>query len=276
MSFQPVVPTGGISGWRFLERTAATQQATFEKSPEIQRDVAYFIENIASVENATDLVANRRLLKVALGAFGMEAEIDKRAFLRRVLEEGTTTDSALANRLTDPAWRKLSAAFGFGDAGGALRIRAGFAAEIAAAYTTRSFEAAVGGADENMRLAMTFRREMATMSTYGERGASWFAILGSRPLRAVFEKAYGLPSAFGQLDIDRQRETLSDKTSAHFGVGDLTAFQDDAAVEAVINRFLARAQIEQGATIVGAAPALALLQNIAAGSGIANLFASLG
>ncbi len=49
--------------------------------------MAYFEANIGKVETAADLVGDRRLLKVALGAFGMDGEIDKRAFLRKVLEE---------------------------------------------------------------------------------------------------------------------------------------------------------------------------------------------
>ena len=40
---------------------------------------------------------------------------------------------------------------------------------------------------------------------------------------------------------------LRDKTSALFGTDKLTAFQDPAAVEKLIDRFLARAQIEAGA-----------------------------
>ena len=71
----------------------------------------------------------------------------------------------------------------------------------------------------------------------------------------MIEKAYGLPSQFGQIDIDQQREVLRDKTSALFGTDKLSAFQDPAAVEKLINRFLARAQIEQGAT--GTSPATA-------------------
>ena len=109
MSYQPVVPLPGIAGWRFLERTQAKQQAAFENGAELQREIAYFEEKIAAVKTAADLVADRRLLKVALGAFGLESEIDKKAFVRKVLEEGTTAEGALATRLTDPAWRKLSA-----------------------------------------------------------------------------------------------------------------------------------------------------------------------
>jgi hypothetical protein len=277
MSFQPQIPLAGIAGWRFLERTQAVQQAAFEKGPELAREVAYFAEKIGQITSAAELVADRRLLKVALGAFGLEGEIDKRAFIRKVLEEGTTDPKAFAVRLTDPAFRKLAAAFGFGDASGARTAEPGFAARIIAAYKTRAFEVAVGETNNDMRLALNFRREIAEMAAQGETGASWFSVLGSKPLRAVFEKAYGLPSAFGKLDVDRQRDVMRDKTAAMFGPADLTAFRDSANVEKLIDRFLARSQIEAG--ISAAAPgsaALTLLQNASgtASQGLFNLLAA--
>ena len=133
----------------------------------------------------------------------------------------------------------------------------------------------MGGADNDMRLAMNFRREIAELAA-GE-GGSWYSVLGSKPLRQVFEKAFGLPKAFGQIDIDQQREVLRDKTSALFGTDKLTAFQDPADVEKLIDRFLARAQIEAGASATSpGAGALALLQSMNAGGseGLLNLLAS--
>lgn len=273
MSFQPQIPISGIAGWRFLERTQASQQAVFEKGPELQRDIAHFAEKIGSITSAAELVADRRLLKVALGAFGLEGEIDKRAFMRKVLEDDLADPRALANRLTEPAYRKLAVAFGFGDAGGARTGEPGFAARLISDYKTRAFEAAVGESDNSMRLAMNFRREMAELSQ-GE-GGSWFRVLGSKPLREVFEKAFGLPAQFGRIDVDQQREVLRDKTSGLFGSDKLTAFQDPAAVEKIINRFLARSQIENGLAVSGAASnALALLQAPGAG-GLQGLFSLL-
>jgi hypothetical protein len=274
VSFQPAVPLAGIAGWRFLERTAARQQAAFEQGPALRRETADFEARIASVGSAAALVGDRRLLKVALGAFGLEGEIDKRAFLRKLLEEGTTAPGALASRMTDPAFRRFAAAFGFGDPGGARTAEPGFAARIAAAYRTRAFEAAVGEASNDMRLAMTFRREIATLAA-GD-GGGWYAVLGSKPLRAVIEKAFGLPEAFGRLDIDRQHDVLRDKAAALLGSDRLTVFRDPAAVETVLTRFLARAQIEAGAAATGpAAAALTLLRSLDSGAaGLANLLAS--
>lgn len=273
MSFQPQIPLAGIAGWKFLQRTQASQQASFEKGAELQRDVAYFAERIGAITTAADLVADRRLLKVALGAFGLDAELDKRAFLRRVLDEGTLDPKSLANRLSEPAFRKLTDAFGFGNAG-ARTAEPGFAAAIVAAYKTRAFENAVGDADDSMRLAMTFRREIAELAQ-GE-GASWFAVLGSKSLRTVMEKAYGLPATFGRIDVDQQREVMRDKTGVLFGTDTLAVFQDPANVERILARFLARAQIEAGVTATSpGAAALTLLQNGASGSqGLFNLLAS--
>jgi hypothetical protein len=275
VSFQPAVPLAGIAGWRFLERTAARQQAAFEQGPALRRETADFEARIASVGSAAALVGDRRLLKVALGAFGLEGEIDKRAFLRKLLEEGTTAPGALASRMTDPAFRRFAAAFGFGDPGGARTAEPGFAARIAAAYRTRAFEAAVGEASNDMRLAMTFRREIATLAA-GDGGGGWYAVLGSKPLRAVIEKAFGLPEAFGRLDIDRQHDVLRDEAAALLGSDRLTVFRDPAAVETVLTRFLARAQIEAGAAATGpAAAALTLLRSLDSGAAsLANLLAS--
>ena len=277
MSYQPTIPLGGLAGWRFLERTQATQQATFDKSADVERDVAYFEEKIGGITSAADLVADRRLLKVALGAFGLDGEIDKKAFIRKVLEEGTTDPKALASRLTDKSFAKLSDAFGFGAADGPYTDGAGFAAKIIDAYKARAFEAAVGDADDDMRLAMNFRREIADLAAQGEDGASWYTMLGSKPLRQVFETAFGLPAAFSQVDIDRQRDVLADKTDALLGGDTLAVFRDPAAVEKVIERFLARAQIKAGASRSSpASMALALLQgrNADASQGLLNLLAS--
>lgn len=277
MAYQPVVPLTGIAGWRFLERTHAKQQAAFENGAELRREIAYFEENIASVKSAADLVGDRRLLKVALAAFGLESEIDKKAFVRKVLEEGTTAEGAMATRLTDPAWRKLSAAFGFGD-GGARTGQAGFAPAIVSAYKARAFEAAVGNADNAMRLALNFRREIAALAA-GE-GGSWYSILGSKPLRQVVEKAFGLPAQFAQIDIDKQADTLKDRCDRLFGSDALTVFLDKAAVDKLIDRFLARTQIEDGVAASGpAANALTLLRGMTASggaSGLWNLLSSKG
>ena len=135
----------------------------------------------------------------------------------------------------------------------------------------------MGETDNAMRLALNFRRSMAELSQ-GE-GGSWFRILGSKPLREVFEKAYGLPAQFGRIDLDQQRDVMRDRTGTLFGTSELTAFRDPANVERIIERFLAREQIETGGAATGpAANALSLLRSGSAGGseGLFNLLAARG
>ena len=275
MSYTPQVPLSGIAGWRVLQRTQASQQAAFENSADVKKDVAYFKEKIGSVTSVDDLMSDRRLLKVALGAFGLGGDISKKGFIRKVLEEGTEDSNAFAMRLTDTSYRKLASVFGFGDKSGVRTGTSGFATLITSAYQTRAFEVAVGESNDDMRLALNFKREIASLAA-GE-GGSWYSILGSKPLRAVIEKAFNLPSSFAQIDIDQQRAVLMEKAKSVLGSDKLTVFQDAEVVEKVITRFLARSQIESGATDTSspAAAALAMLQGSSSGSsGLMNLLAA--
>ena len=115
MSFQPVLPLSGAGGWAFLRRTEAAQSAVFSRQPVIQRDEAYFRERIGKIQTAEALVNDRRLLRITLEAFGLEQDLNAKAFIRKVLEDGTLKTTALANRLTDKRYLELSAEFGFGD-----------------------------------------------------------------------------------------------------------------------------------------------------------------
>ena len=69
MTYTPVIPATGYAGWALLKRTLAKQTDSFVKSPEIKRDEDYFRANIGKITTAEDLVKDRRLLNVALGAF---------------------------------------------------------------------------------------------------------------------------------------------------------------------------------------------------------------
>ncbi|MSU91793.1 DUF1217 domain-containing protein [Rhodobacteraceae bacterium 2CG4] len=275
--YQPVVPLSGVAGWRFLERTEAAQRQAFEGSARIQRDAAYFQERIADVSSARDLVADRRMLAVALGAFGLDDDLYKTAFLERMLSEGTDDPQSLANKFVDPRYTAFSKAFGFGDLGGPHVARAGFGQDIVARYKERQFEIAVGNSDESMRLAMTFRREIAGLAAAasdGANGTQWYRIMGSNPLRSVVEAAFGLPARFAGLDVDRQREMLEDKTSRMFGTSSVAAFREPEAVDKIISRFLVRRQAEAGPTAgTPGAAALTLLQS-AGSTGLTNLILS--
>lgn len=267
MSFAPILPGTGYVGWTFLQRTKGAQAAVFNKSPELARDEAYFREKIGSVKTADDLVGDRRLLKVALGAFGLDADINSNAFIRKVLADGTLNEDALSARLADKQYEKFSAAFGFGDFATPNTQLSDFADQIIAQYRTRSFEVAVGAQNNDFRLSLSAERELADLAANTTSGedTKWFRILGSAPLRQVFQKALGLSANIGGVDLDKQLEAYKGQAEKVFGSDTISQFTDRTKVDTLVRRFLVRSEAESLGTTAGAgALALQMLQQSSA------------
>ncbi len=260
--FQPIVPVSGLTGWIFLNSTLDKQTEAFNGSPEIVRDTDYFEAQIGEITTAKQLVSDRRLLRVALGAFGLGDDIDNQYLIRKILEEGVENPTALANKLSDDRYKQFSAAFGFGSLSPPATLAEGFGAGITAKFRSRQFEVAVGDQDQSLRLAMNAERELAAVAgDDATEDARWFRILGTPPLRAVFEKAFGLPTGFGQLDIDRQLEVFKTSASKRLGVSSIDEFSSKSIREKLVETYLLQEQISSFSAQTGGSIALTLLQS---------------
>ncbi|MBN8633002.1 MAG: DUF1217 domain-containing protein [Rhodobacterales bacterium] len=262
MSFQPVLPLTGYSGWGFLKRTMARQQAVQQALPAQQRDEAYFRDRIGKADTAEKLVNDKRLLRVALTAFGLEGDVNSGAFIRKILEGGTLKEGSLANKLADKQYQKFAAAFGYGDFSVPRTRLSTFADEILTQYRARGFETAVGEQNNSYRLALNAERELPILAARTiSTDAKWYTILGNAPLREVMQTALGLPKSFSSIDIDQQVAVLKARSQAAFGSSDPTQFKDGKTMEALTRRYLLQSEI-QGQTTANsaAARALALLQ----------------
>lgn len=265
MSFVPFVPMSGQAGWAFLQRTRDAQQTAFESQPRIQRNIAEFEKKIASVTSAAELVKDRNLMEVTLGAFGLDDDVNNRFLIEKVLSSDTLDRSSLVNRFADKRYLSLSRAFGFGDAGGARTADEGFASRIVDAYRTRQFEIAAGEVDPDMRLALGFSRDVAEIASRQSlsNDGMWFTIMSNPPVRRVFESALSLPKSFGALDLDQQLGEFKSRSRQRFGTDDVTTLsQSDKSAE-IVDKFLVRSQIDAISTagFSGASIALALLQS---------------
>ena len=58
MSFTPIIPLSGYSGWAMLNKTMERQQTTFSASAQNQRLEDYFREKIGTVNSAEELVSS--------------------------------------------------------------------------------------------------------------------------------------------------------------------------------------------------------------------------
>ncbi len=261
--FSPVIPSSGLVGWRFLQTTYNAQFEAFSQSSQLSRTSDYFAENIGKVVSAEELVSDRRLLEVALGAFGLQDDINNRFFIQKILEEGTTNDDSLANRFADARYVALAEAFGFG-VGETRGIETeGFAEDLIEKFNRNSFEVAAGEQDDSMRIALFAQRTLSdVVGDDSSEDAKWFTIMGQPPLRELFEKALGLPQAFGQIDIEQQLVVFKERSTSVFGSSDLSQFTASEAVDDLVTQYLARAQIASiGTGASSSSIALQLLQS---------------
>lgn len=263
MTFSPVIPLGGYAGWKFLNRTIEAQKAAFSGDVATKRDAAYFREKIGSVTSAEQLVGDRRLLSVALGAFGLSEDIGNKYFIRKVLEDGTLDPKALSNKLSDKRYSEMSRAFGFGDYATPSTQLSDFADKILAKYETRQFEVAVGTQNDSMRLALNAQRELGVLAAKtSSEDTKWFSIMGSAPLRSVVQTALGLPDSFASIDLDQQLGVYKDRAERYFGSSDPAQFTDPAKVEELVKLYLLRADSTTSISATAKnATALTLLQS---------------
>lgn len=267
MTYSPIIPATGYAGWKLLNRTMDKQKATFVASAEIQRDEEYFRAKIGSVTTAEELVSDRRLMKVALGAFGLDADIDNKYFIRKVLEEGTLASDSLANKLADKTYLKFSAAFGFGDFSVPRTALSDFADEILGKYETRQFEIAVGDSDESLRLALSVQRELPDLAEdTASNNARWYSIIASNSLSTVLQSALGLPTSVESLDVDQQLEIYKQKAEGVFGTSDVSKLAESDNMERLVRLYLVRTQMDGTTSATGSSIALQLLQGEATSS----------
>ncbi|WP_281981061.1 DUF1217 domain-containing protein [Thalassorhabdomicrobium marinisediminis] len=262
MSFQPVVPLGGYTGWLFLQRTADTQKAAFNDSAPVQRATETFREKIGDIKTAEQLVNDRELLSVALGAFGLDEDLNNTYFIQKILEEGTTDDDALANRLADPRYAAFSDAFGFGTIGGVGRTGYSFFAdEIIDRYEAKQFEKAVGNQNNDMRLALNLGPALdEIVEAGGTNNGQWFGMMGNKPLRSLVQTALGFPSSFAAIDLDKQLEQFKERAQATFGTDTLADLTEPENQEKLIRLYMLRSQSNAFAGTSSASIALTLLQ----------------
>lgn len=261
MAFQPVIAGAGLAGWSFLQRTMEIQSTAFENSPSLLRDTDYFAEKIGEIDTAEELVADRRLLTVALGAFGLDDDINNSFFIKTMLDEGTLADDSLANRMADKRYVAFSKAFGFGDYSTPSTKISTFPDKIIDQYNTRQFEIAVGQQDDSIRLAMNAVRELETLSgDSSSDNAKWLSVLGSPPLRSVMEAAFGLPTSFGAIDLDKQIEVFREKMEKLTGDSEISQFTSEETRETMVERYLLMSQMNNTTVFSSSQIALQLLQ----------------
>lgn len=223
---------GASTAWAILQRQGEALESGFAAQKSNQADIARFRQRAAEITSVDELMKDRRSLTLVLEAFQMESEIDKRAVIRKLLTEDPTAETSFANRMADPRYRQISVAFG-GRTGAPLG-NAALVERIVQAAMTNRFEKAAGQGNAGLREALYFQRSIASVGSIP-------ALMTDSALTAVARGALGLPSAFGLLDYEQQRDILAKRL-------DPATFADTKAMGKLVQRYLVQAGGTGGAS----------------------------
>jgi len=219
----PTLPA--TTAYSLVEASLDKQKAAFEKSGAVQNDINYFRTAIAKVTSPDDLMKDYRLRKFVLTAFGLDSQVNSQALIKQVLSSDLTDSKSIANKLVDPRYRQLAAAFNFA-AGGASKVTdPSFVDGIVDNYVTAAFEQNAGQTNPGVRLALYFKRMAPTIT-------SWFQVLGDVPLYNVAKTALNVMALGPSDDVDKQAAYLEKRV----GIANL---KDPKFVDRFISRFLA-------------------------------------
>lgn len=236
-----------------------------EMNPKVQRETAFYLANVDKIGSIEDFLKSGRVFNYAMRAFGLEDMIGSKGIIRKVLQSDLADPASFARRLSDERFRALATAFNFRELGEDATRLSTVRGPVVDAYKRQVMEINAGDEDEGVRLALNFRRSIATMALpTTATGLTDEAVKANNIMKFLAEPALAtvVRTAVG-LSADTARSSLDGQVRALAGKFDPATLQRDTrALDAFVNRFVARWSItEAGASSGPTSPALALFTN---------------
>jgi len=212
---------------RWLDQTA--------RKPEVARDTAFYLQNIGKVTTIDQFLNDYRLFSYAMKAFGLSDMVYAKAFMRKVLAEGTSSKDAFANKLVDTRYREFAAAFDFARLGGSATHTTAAQTGTVQKFVRQTLE---GAQNDGVRLALYFERKASGITNA-------FSILADPALLETARTALGISATTAMADVDKQAAMLS----ARLNFAD---FHDPVKLHKFLQRFTAmwEAQNSQAAASI--------------------------
>ena len=215
--------TSTYTSYRLISQDIGKSLERVSKQPDVARETEYYRSKIGDVKSIDDFMADTRLYNYALKAHGLEDMAYAKAFIRKVLTEGTTSKDAFANKLSDSRYADLAKSLDFVSFGAATTATEAAQSGVISKYTRQTLEQEAGDDNNGVRLALYFERMAPNIK-------SGLDFLADDALAQVFRTAYNLPDEFAAADVEKQA-ALIEKT---INIKDL---QDPEKVGKLLERF---------------------------------------
>jgi hypothetical protein len=194
--------------------------------PTVAQATKYYQAHIASVTTPSQLVNNTRLFNYVMTAFGLGNMTYARSLIRKVLEQGTSSSTALANTLDNPNILALAQAFNFAQKGAATTKSAATTTDVVNKYVMQTLETNEGSQNPGVELALYFQQHASSIT-------NGYSILADKNLLTVVQTTLGISSYTSAENIDQQARQL-DKMLTY------SKFQKPSYVENFLERFSAQ------------------------------------
>lgn len=194
--------------------------------PTVAQATKYFQANIGNITTVDQFVNNTRIFNYAMTAFGLSDMTYAKSLIKQVLEQGTTSSSALANTLDNPKILALAQAFNFSLYGTQTTQTIAATSDVVSKYVMQTLETNEGSKNAGVQLALYFQQN-ASKITDG------YSILADSNLLTVVQTTLGLSSDTSAENIDVQAQQF-DKLL------DYSDFQNPTKVLNFLQRFTAQ------------------------------------
>lgn len=208
-----------------LMRNPTRTQSLIENDAIVKRDTEYYKANISKVKTIEEFVKDHRLFSYAMKAYGIQDMTYAKAFIKKMLAEGTTNPKSMANKMTNPLYKEFVKAFDFAGKGDKATSQASATTETVAKYYRQTLEQNEGEQNEGVRLALYFKRKASSVTTT-------MGFLADKALLKFVQTTFNIPDGASKADLDMQVRNLE----KHINVKDL---QDPKKVDKLIQRFSA-------------------------------------
>ncbi|GGB53727.1 hypothetical protein GCM10011316_27190 [Roseibium aquae] len=233
---------GTLAQYQLVTTNMDRSLKTIASDPTVERQSAYYLENIENIKSIDDFMADERIYRYAMKAHGLEDMIYAKAFIRKVLEEGIDRSDSFANKLTDERYKAFAETFNFARNGEVTTIFQKAKQPVVDMYMRQTLEENEGSKNEGVRLALYFARKAPDIQNA-------FEILADRALAETVYVALGVGKEFAATDIDRQADFISERI-------DFEDFKDPEKLDRFLQRFTALYDLQNGGPAAASIPSM--------------------
>lgn len=201
----------------------AVQNGVTPDNPVLQQQTQDYLKQVVDVKSIDDFLNNDTVYTYAMKAFGLDAKLGDKTFMRKILEGGVSDPNSFANQQTDKNYAAFAATFDFAAHGEEATTYSVPEEGAVDGYMRQTMEDEAGAQNPGVQLALYFQRKASSIT-------STYDILADKALAKVVRTALRLPDSTAMLDIDKQASMIEDKLNVE-------DFQDPTKLGDFLKRF---------------------------------------